>query len=126
MRTYIIPGVIILAGLIIAGAFFWFNTRGQEKNMSEIFLDVRTPQEWEQGHIAGAVLFDLARLQAGELPDLSKDIPIAIYCRSGARAGQALQILQQKGYMHLRNAGGLAGLQQQGMKICIGSDPLCD
>lgn len=77
----------------------------------EIFIDVRTDGEWNEGHRDGALHFELARLQQGQLPDLAKDTSIAVYCRAGVRAEQALQILQKNGFTKVRNAGGLSNLK---------------
>lgn len=93
---------------------------------TETYIDVRTDQEWADGHLDGAVHLDLAKIQAGQLPDLPKDTPIALYCRTGHRAGLALQILQQKGFTQVRNAGGLTALQSGGYKVCSGPSPACN
>ncbi len=77
----------------------------------ELFVDVRTEEEWDDGHLDGALHFELARLEQGKLPDLKKDIPIAVYCRRGIRAEQALRILKKKGFMNVRNAGGYDDLK---------------
>lgn len=118
MKKYIAVLVILLAGASVIGTAIW---RDKPQSSAEVkgaitkaesFIDVRTDQEWEAGHLDGAVHFDLARLQNGELPSLPKDTPIALYCRSGNRAGQALQILEQNGFTNVRNAGALADLQR--------------
>jgi rhodanese-related sulfurtransferase len=79
---------------------------------NELFVDVRTDEEWDDGHLDGALHFELARLEQGELPDLKKDAPIALYCRRGIRAGQALRILKKNGFMKIRNAGGYDDLKR--------------
>lgn len=125
-----------LAGfaLIVSGYLFW-QGRPQTSNVgavkgarisSETYIDVRTDQEWQAGHLDGAMHFDLALLQQGQLPNLPKDTPIALYCRTGVRAGQALQILKQNDFTNARNAGGFAALQSQGNKVCIGSRSSCN
>jgi hydroxyacylglutathione hydrolase len=73
---------------------------------SETFIDVRTDEEWNEGHLDGALHFELARLERGQLPDLKKDATIAIYCRSGIRAERALKILKANDFANVRNAGG--------------------
>lgn len=73
---------------------------------NELFIDVRTDEEWNDGHLNGALHFELARLEQGELPDLKKDVSIAVYCRSGIRAEQALRILKKNGFINIRNVGG--------------------
>jgi len=73
-----------------------------------IILDVRTQEEYNEGHIANAVL--LPNDQIGDkasdvLPD--KDQMILIYCRSGNRSGQALEKLAELGYTQLYDFGGI-------------------
>lgn len=68
-------------------------------------LDVRTTEEWNQGHIPGAELIPLDELaqRAGELP---ADEPILIYCRSGNRSMQALNMLADAGFTNLSSMNG--------------------
>ena len=79
-----------------------------------VLLDVRTDDEWKAGHAVGAVHFELARLQRGELPSIPKDAVVYVYCRSGGRAAQAKTILEQRGYANVTNLGGLANWQALG------------
>ena len=60
-------------------------------------LDVRTPEEYQQVHIPGSTLIPLDTLasRANELP---QDETIVIYCRSGNRSLQAVNILEQAGF----------------------------
>lgn len=78
--------------------------------MSEevITLDVRTVEEYGQGHIEGAQLLPLDTIQAGELGTIpDKDQVILIYCRSGNRSGQAAKILVDAGYTNIYDFGGI-------------------
>lgn len=77
-------------------------------------IDVRTQEEWDAGHAPQAEHFELARLEAGELPEVAKDAKIHIYCRSGNRATTAVAILEQAGYTDVTNIGGLADWQAAG------------
>lgn len=132
-QKYIFFGLAGFA-LIATGFLFWHS--GQQNTGSsavkganiaaETYVDVRTDQEWAAGHLDGAVHFDLVKMQQGQLPELPKDTHIALYCRSGHRAGEALAILQQNGFTNLRNAGGLSDLQAQGKKTCLGDQPSCN
>jgi phage shock protein E len=126
--------VIVLSG-VVAGVILWHG--GAYRAIqgtaiignfmdSETFIDVRTDSEWSVGHLDGALHFDVARLQQGQLPDMAKDTPIAVYCRTGHRAGQALQILQTNGFTNVRNAGGLQDLVTHGGKICAGEQSSCN
>ena len=73
-----------------------------------IILDVRTQEEYDAGHIPGAVLIphtEIAQRAETELPD--KDQLILIYCRSGNRSRQAAEILVELGYTNIREFGGI-------------------
>jgi len=62
-------------------------------------IDVRTPAEFEAGHIPGAVNIPLDELrgQLGELREVLHDHDVVLVCRSGNRAGQAQQALHAAG-----------------------------
>lgn len=69
---------------------------------SLVVLDVRTPAEYAEGHVPGAVNIPHTELAAriGELADAhSRDI--VVYCRSGSRAAQALTVLGDAGFTRL-------------------------
>lgn len=73
-----------------------------------VILDVRTEEEFAQGHIPGAMLIpDYAIREEAEkaLPD--KDALILVYCRSGRRSKNAAQILLELGYTNIREFGGI-------------------
>ena len=67
---------------------------------------VREDDEWNTGHMTGAIHFPLSRLMNGDLPDLKQAQNIALYCKAGVRSLQAAQILQQRGYSALTNLTG--------------------
>lgn len=73
-------------------------------------LDVRSPDEFSQGHVDGAINFDVQLLMRGALPNIPKNEEIVAYCRSGSRSEIAVQILKQHGYLHARNGGGLSDM----------------
>ena len=73
-----------------------------------IILDVRTREEYDQGHIPGAVLIPNTEIEAKAadlLPD--KDQLILVYCRSGRRSKLAAQSLADLGYTNIREFGGI-------------------
>ncbi len=73
-----------------------------------IILDVRTQEEYDKGHIPGAILIPNTEIEdrAEEvLPD--KDQLILIYCRSGRRSKMAAEILVELGYTNIREFGGI-------------------
>lgn len=76
------------------------------KNNKAILLDVRTKDEWDEGHASGAILRSVDDILAGNLDNLPKDKPIYTYCRLGTRAGKATKYLKDRGYIAY-NIGGL-------------------
>lgn len=73
-----------------------------------IILDVRTREEYDQGHIPGAILIPNTEIEAKAadlLPD--KDQLILVYCRSGRRSKLAAQSLADLGYTNIREFGGI-------------------
>ena len=78
-------------------------------------LDVRTPQEYAEGHIEGAINIDvLSDDFAAEASKLPADRTIALYCRSGNRSKKAAAILADKGYKVIELATGYKGWTRAG------------
>ena len=72
------------------------------------WIDVRTPAEYETGHLPGSRNINFDRIGAGIVEITgSRDAPIILYCRSGRRSGLAKQALEQLGYTNVINAGGI-------------------
>jgi phage shock protein E len=69
---------------------------------SMLLLDVRTPAEYSEGHLPGAVNIPHTELAAriGELSD-ARSRDIVVYCRSGNRTTQALKVLGDAGFQRL-------------------------
>jgi rhodanese-related sulfurtransferase len=79
-------------------------------------LDVRTKDEWKVSHAAGAMHISVNHLLTGYFGDLDPDLPIYIYCATGARAGTAANYLNRQGY-DTTNIGGLSVWQSLGGTI---------
>lgn len=73
-----------------------------------ILLDVRTAQEYQQGHIPGSKNIPLQALDKIISMADRKDTPLYVYCHSGARSRQAVSMLQRMGYTDVTNIGGIA------------------
>jgi rhodanese-related sulfurtransferase len=82
-----------------------------------VLLDVRTQEEWDEGHAAPATLLPLSDIEGGKLPEASKDAKIFVTCRSGNRAGIAAEILRKAGYTHVTNIGGLTDWEAAGGEV---------
>jgi len=68
-------------------------------------LDVRTPEEYAEGHIKGFTMIDVKADDFSDKVDemLVKDQPVAVYCRGGRRSLTAADILVQKGFKTIYN-----------------------
>ena len=73
-----------------------------------IIIDARTQEEYDQGHIPGAIMipeYEIADRAEKELPD--KDQLILVYCRSGRRSKIAAEELVKLGYTNVKEFGGI-------------------
>lgn len=76
-------------------------TKGIALKNSQL-VDVRTQEEFEQGHIKGAKLIDFySENFKEELQQLDKETPIYLYCRSGVRSGKASKLLVKLGFQEI-------------------------
>ena len=73
-----------------------------------VLLDVRTPQEYQEGHIPESKNVPLQQLDNIASVAKNKDIPLFVYCYSGSRSRQATGMLQRMGYSKVNNIGGIA------------------
>lgn len=83
-----------------------------EKTGQFVILDVRTEQEFAQGHIPGAMqvqVTELASPKGQALLPKDPNMPIVVYCRSGNRSNEAAQQLQKMGFKEVYNLGDITG-----------------
>lgn len=74
------------------------------KDTSIILVDVRTPEEYQQGHIKAARLMDFYSAEFhAQLQTLPKEKSIVLYCRSGRRSAEAAKFLASIGYSRVLN-----------------------
>ena len=73
-----------------------------------VLLDVRTPEEYRDGHISGSKNVPLQSLD--KVTDFvnHQDTPLFVYCHSGARSSRAASALRRMGYTNVKNIGGIA------------------
>lgn len=105
-----LPGLISPAGYLDDFA---------ESDTEYLLLDVRTADEYADGHIEGAVNISLQELQAGlRLDEIPQDMPVVLYCRSGNRSNTAFNLLTGLGYESLYDIdGGTRAWQAQGLPL---------
>ena len=73
---------------------------------SEVVIDVRTPDEFDVGHVQGSQNIEWENIHQIE-ETIKKDEKIFLYCRSGNRSGKATKILLDLGYRDVTNLGSL-------------------
>ena len=82
-----------------------------------IIIDARTQEEYDQGHIPGAIMIpehEIADRAEKELPD--KDRLILVYCRSGRRSKIAAEELVKLGYTNVKEFGGIIDWEYETVK----------
>ena len=79
-----------------------------QKKPDAVLLDVRTPQEYREGHIPGSKNVPLQTIDKVTSVAENKDTALYVYCHSGARSRQAANYLQQMGYTNVTDIGGIA------------------
>ena len=79
-----------------------------EEESGYIILDVRTPEEFAEKHIPGALNIPNETIGTEEIPELpNKEQLILVYCRSGNRSKQASEKLVALGYTNIVEFGGI-------------------
>jgi molybdopterin/thiamine biosynthesis adenylyltransferase/rhodanese-related sulfurtransferase len=92
-----------------------------ESSESPLFVDVREPDEWEEGHIPGALYTGRGRLEQrieGLVPDKSRSL--VVYCSGGSRSAFAAKTLSELGYENVVNlAGGFVDWKRNGFDVTM-------
>ena len=88
-----------------------------ESKPSLIILDVRTQEEYDSDHIEGAILIPVDEIE-GRLDELSKNDELLVYCQTGNRSTNAVNILQANGFTKIFHMNdGITGWIQAGSQI---------
>lgn len=104
-----------LIALFAIGSLTACATQTEDPTAYAAIIDVRNPEEWATGHLEGAVRIGIADADfAQQLEALDKSADYYIYCRSGNRAGQAIDYMQSAGFTgKLVNGGAVANAAGQ-------------
>ena len=102
--------------IILTAIFLLFSSAlfAGTDNSTPVWIDVRSAEEFNAGHIDGAINIphtDIAQ-RITEL-NLDKATPIVLYCKSGRRAGIALETLTNMGFSQVTNEGGFEAVKQK-------------
>jgi hydroxyacylglutathione hydrolase len=132
LRQLLRVGLTKFAGVLEGGMDAWFANGFPVQGLTQMpiqelnnllphrdlqLLDVRTPHEWDEGHLPGACYRFL-----GELPEklrsLDRDQPVVVYCASGYRSSLAASLLQASGFRKVHNVpGGYAAWTAAGLPV---------
>lgn len=101
----------------------------------DVVVDVRTRDEWDEGHIEGGILVESLNLfgmtgEVGKPSDIAgcEDCRVAVYCNSGARAAVAAKILADAGFSNIYNGLGVSQWSEAGnflVKATQSAIPMC-
>ncbi|WP_071395729.1 rhodanese-like domain-containing protein [Bacillus tuaregi] len=107
--------LILIAASLIYIAYNWLKQRKILKTLTEEqfregyrkaqLIDVREPNEFENGHILGSRNIPLSQLKM-RMKELRPDKPVYLYCQNGTRSARAAQFLYKKGYKDLSHLQG--------------------
>ncbi len=130
----LLGGLVLVGGLVLGGcggsssqtriqrvspqdAYELLQARQDDPNF--VVLDIRTPQEFQAGHLPGAINIDFyAPDFAQQLDQLDKTKTYLVYCRSGNRSGQALPIMRKLGFQEVYELqGGILAWVQANLPI---------
>lgn len=131
MNTIIILAVVLAIIVVAAWAVNAHRNKGFKTVSSEEFaqiigdtatvqlLDVRTKSEYDEGHIEGALQIDFYSelFTHNASAKLSKEKPVAVYCRSGRRSASAASNLVKLGYEVINLDGGILAWERAKMPI---------
>ena len=82
-----------------------------------MILDVREQDEWDAGHIPGAVFMPMGQVP-DRLSEIPKDKTVIVQCRSGNRSSQVTDFLVQQGFTNVHNmAGGIKAWESAGLPV---------
>jgi rhodanese-related sulfurtransferase len=87
-----------------------------------VVLDVRNPDEYESGHVSGAVLIPLPEL-GNRRDEIPEGDPVYVICAMGGRSLQATKAMVQAGYRAVSVVGGTKGWIEQGRPVVTGMSP---
>ena len=88
-----------------------------DRSKNVYLLDVRTPQERQQGYIAGSVLIPIDQIEK-RIAEVPKNRPVIVYCAVGSRSRSVAQALARNGYPEVYNMrDGIFGWYRNGLPV---------
>lgn len=88
----------------------------QRMSNKTLLVDVRTPEEFADGHLTGAINSDYRGGDfAEEIKTWKKNKVYYLYCATGNRSGKAAELMKAAGFQHIYNIGGYQTLREAGL-----------
>ena len=116
----IIPIIILAASLAFAASKDIVSSEAKNlmaKNKQIFLLDVRTPEEYRQGHLRGAVLIPMGEMER-RIAEVPGNRPVLVYCAGGSRSRAVANFLAERGYRSVYNmSDGIVGWYRNGMPV---------
>lgn len=127
--------ILIIAVVLVVGVMFYSSCATRNNGFKTVdvdefskliagnegiqLLDVRTQEEYKDGHIAGAKLIDVndSTFIDKATAQLNKKKPVAVYCRSGRRSAKAANAMVKAGFQVINLDGGILAWQDAGKDI---------
>lgn len=105
----------LLKNMLLAGAVLLTSTASWA---AEHWIDVRTPEQYQETHVQGAVNIPLKQLaeRIGEVTQ-DKNDTLYLYCNTGNQSGKAETLLQKMGYKNAVNEGGLKDVEKKQLLV---------
>ena len=131
-KPLVIIGLVVLALIVIGGIWLGVSAAGSHKSevsvaeaatlrdQGALFLDVRSPEEWNAAHVPGSTLIPLDEL-AQRVSEVPRDREVVVICASGARSRAGRDTLISAGFTKVScMTGGLHEWQAQGYPTVTG------
>ena len=117
-RKTIVVILMVLVGVLVGCV----GPKGGKMKLPDnaVLLDVRQADEFNAGHINGAVLVPhdtIAEKIGAVVPD--KNTPVYVYCRSGRRSAIAVEAMKKLGYTDLTDLGGMDEAEKRPLRLII-------
>ena len=125
LLTILLAAIAALAWALMKNHNAGFKTIGRAeyaeviKDTAVQLVDVRTPMEYAEGHLPGALLIDVKDSTFLEKAEnlLSQESPVAVYCRSGHRSARAARQLVKAGFEVVNLKGGILAWRAEGREV---------
>lgn len=109
---------IIITGALLGLQSCTVTTAGKVSTVKEqmengaFLVDVRTPEEFEEGSVNGAVNIPLSEIES-RIAEFQDKPSVIVFCRSGIRAGEAKQILEENGISNVTNGVNTENIEKE-------------